>query len=64
MNIVFTNHALYQVNERKIDRTFVEETIKSPDSTKRIGNKYYVVKNMNNKNLKVVYVKKKYIKVK
>lgn len=63
MEIVFTNHALYQINERKIDRILVEEVIKSPDVTKRVDNKYYVIKSINNKKLKVVYVKQRYIKV-
>ena len=63
MDVVFTNHAEYQLKERKADDVWVKETIKSPDIIKQVGNKFYVVKKLNGKTLKVVYVKEKYIKV-
>ncbi len=63
MEIVYTNHAEYQIGERKVDKTWIEETIKRPDETKRNGNKHYVVKKINGKTLKVVYVKESYIKI-
>ncbi len=63
MNIHYTSHAEYQLKERKVERVWIEETIKSPDETKRAGNKYYVVKKINGKTLKVVYVKERNIKV-
>ena len=63
MNIFYTNHAEMQINERKIQKVWVEETIKRPDLTKNWGNKFYVTKKLNGKTLKVVYVKEKYIKV-
>ena len=63
MDIFYTDHAKYQLDKRKVDRTFVEETIRFPDLTKRIDNKCYVIKKLNGKKLKVVYIKERYIKV-
>lgn len=63
MQIVYTKHAELQIEERKIQKVWVEETIKAPDGVKRNGNKYYAVKKLNGETLKVVYVKEKYIKV-
>lgn len=63
MRITYTLHAKLQLNERRIERIWVEETIQSPDITKRSGKKYYVIKKLNGKTLKVVYVKEKYIKI-
>ncbi len=63
MAIRYTLHAKEQVEERKIHKIWVEETIRSPDVTRRNGHKYYVVKKLNGKTLKVVYVREKYIKV-
>lgn len=63
MDIHYTFHAEYQLNERKVEKIWVEETIKSPDQTKRTGNKYYIIKKINGKTLKVVYVKERNIKV-
>lgn len=57
MDIFYTNHAEMQINERKIQKVWVEETIKRPDLTKNLGNKFYVTKKLNGKTLKVVYVK-------
>ena len=63
MDIYYTNHAEIQINERKIQKAWVEETIKRPDIIKNLDNKFYVTKKLNGKTLKVVYVKEKYIKV-
>ena len=38
-------------------------TIHSPDITKRVREKYFVVKKLNGKTLKVIFVKEKYIKI-
>jgi len=57
MDINFTLHAKEQIEERKILKIWVEETIKSPNETRHYGNKYYVVKKLNGRTLKVVYVK-------
>ncbi len=51
------------MKERKIEKIWVEETIKAPDWTKVIKNKIYVIKKLNGKTLKVVYVKEKGIKI-
>ena len=63
MIIKYSHHAKYQIIERKIERVWVEETIKCPDYMFVNKNKYYVVKKLNGKTLKVVFAKKKYIKV-
>ncbi len=63
MNILYTNHAKEQIEDRKIEKIWVEEAIKSPDTTKHVKYKYYITKKLNGKTLKVVYTKEKYIKV-
>ncbi len=51
------------MKDRKIIDIWIEETIKYPDETKRQGHKYYVIKKLNGKTLKVVYTRENYIKV-
>ncbi len=63
MEIVYTLHAEEQLDERKIQKVWVRETINYPDKTEREGRKYYVIKKLNGRTLKVVYVKERYIKV-
>ena len=63
MQIIYTKHAEFQIEDRKIQKVWVEETIKAPDKVKRNVNKYYAVKKLNGETLKVVYVKERYIKV-
>ena len=63
MQIIYTKHAELQIEERRIEKVWVEETIKAPDEVRTKGNKYYAVKKLNGNTLKVVYVKEKYIKV-
>lgn len=63
MEIMYTLHAQDSVKERKILKAWVEETVKYPDFTQRFGNKYHVIRKLNGKTLKVVYVKERYIKV-
>ena len=55
-------HAGEQIRERKMHKVWVEEAIKYPDETKKVGYKYYVTKKLNGQTLKVVYLKEKYIK--
>jgi hypothetical protein len=63
VEIFYALHAEEQISERKIEKIWVEETIKFPDITRRKENKYYVIKKPNGKVLKVVYVRERYIKV-
>lgn len=63
MNIKYTLHAEEQIKERKLEKIWVEETIKYPHKTEREENKYYVTRKLNGRTLRVVYVKEKYIKV-
>ncbi len=63
MNLIYTLHAEEQIKERKIIKVWVEETITSPDVIKHYGNKHYVIKKLNGKILKVVYIKEGSINV-
>ncbi len=63
MNIAYTLHAEQQTEERRIEKVWVEETIKYPHKTEREGRKYYVTRKLNGRTLRVVYVKEKYIRV-
>ncbi len=63
MEIIYTLHAEKQIKERKFEKVWVEESIKRPDVTRRLGHKYYVSKKLNGLTIEVVYVKERYIKV-
>ncbi|MBS3125118.1 DUF4258 domain-containing protein [Candidatus Woesearchaeota archaeon] len=63
MQIEYTKHALYQLDERKVDSVWVEETVKCPDELRIDGLKHYAIKKLNGKTLKVVCVKETYIKI-
>ncbi len=51
------------VKEIKLKKIWVEEAIKHPDTIKREGKKWFVIKKLNGITIKVVYVKEKYIKI-
>lgn len=63
MKIIFTNHALYSIKERKIEKVWVEEALKSPNKLEKEFGKFYASKKLNGKSIEVVYEKKNYIKV-
>jgi len=63
MDIIYTFHSEYQVKERKVDKQWIEEAIRSPNIIKHIGYKSYAIKKIDGKTLKVVYVKQRYIKI-
>lgn len=63
MEIVYTAHAEQQIKDRKIQQIWIDETIKYPNFTTHDRDKYYAIKKLNGKTLKVVFVKEKYIKV-
>jgi NAD-dependent DNA ligase len=63
MNIVYTNHAEYKMEQLKIHRAWIEEAIKYPDELRRDNIKYYAIKKLNGISIEVVYIKTKYIKV-
>lgn len=64
MRIVYTKHADMQIGKRKLEKVWVEETIKYPDLTEKEGkNKFYASKKVNGITLEVVYVKERFIKV-
>ena len=56
MNIIFTNHAKYRINERKVSIVNVRQTVKNPDSKKIDEYGMMVVtKRFGRKSLEVVY---------
>ena len=56
MNIIFSNHAKYRINERKISIVDVRQTVKNPDSKKVDGHGMMVIiKRFGRKSLEVVY---------
>ena len=57
MDIIYTIHVDEQIKERKINKVWIEETIKFPDELKHKVHKYYATKKLNGHTLKVVYVK-------
>ena len=63
MKIIFTNHAKKRMIERNIKLEEIKEAIDFPDYTIVKNNKYEAYKKVDNKNLKVVYTKDKFIKV-
>jgi hypothetical protein len=63
MKFVYTLHAEEQIRRRKIEKVWIEETIRSPDSLRRENHKCYAKKKLNGASLKVVFIKEKYIKV-
>ncbi len=58
MDIKYTLHAEEQIKERKLEKVWIEETIKYPHSTEREAQKYYATRKLNGRTLRVVYVKK------
>ncbi|MBS3076426.1 DUF4258 domain-containing protein [Candidatus Pacearchaeota archaeon] len=63
MNFVFTNHAKQRMIEREIDLNKIKETILTPDYTISKETKFEAYKKFENKTLKVVYTKGKFIKI-
>ena len=63
MNIQFTEHALYTMNKRRITEDEVISVIKYPEKTDKIGEKYYISKNIGRGIIEVVFTRENYIKV-
>ena len=63
MNIEFSKHLVKRCNSRGIDLVWVKETMLYPDVVVHKGYKYYAIKKLNGKTLKIVYVKEKHIKL-
>lgn len=58
MEISYSAHAEEQINERKIEKDWVKETIRSPDHTqKKTPEKYILRKKLNGISIEVVYVR-------
>jgi hypothetical protein len=56
MNVIFTNHSKYRINERKISIINVRQAVKSPDSKKIDEYGMIVVtKQFGKRSLEVVY---------
>ena len=63
MRIKYTFHAKLMIKERKMEKVWIDETIKSPDIVKKEEGKYYVRKKLNGFIIEVVYTKERYINV-
>jgi len=64
MQVIFTKHANQRLSERNIKIKYVKETIEFPDYTITKNNKVEAHKKINDKTLKVVYIKEdKFIKI-
>jgi len=63
MEIRYTSHAKHMIKERKVEKLWIEEAIKSPDNIEKEFGKYYARKKLNGLSLEVAYIKEKYIKV-
>ena len=53
MKIIFTNHARYRIEKRKILEDEVIDAIKNPDKTVKRHNKYYFQKRLNRGTIEV-----------
>ena len=63
MNLIFTTHAKKRMFERGIKIEYIKEAIEFPDYTITKTKKTEAYKKINNKVLKVVYEKDKFIKI-
>ena len=63
MEIIFTEHAKFQMNRRHIYKEDVVNTIKYPKKTYKVKGNYYSQKDIGRGKIEVVYEKDKYIKV-
>ncbi|MBN1386540.1 DUF4258 domain-containing protein [Candidatus Woesearchaeota archaeon] len=63
MRYAYTKHAIRQIIKRGIHKIWIIETIKYPNEMAREDHKFYAIKQLNGKTLKVVYTRKKYIKI-
>jgi Domain of unknown function (DUF4258) len=63
MNLILTTHAKQRMIERGIKLSEIQDTILTPNYTINKENKIEAYKNFDNKTLKVVYTKGKFIKI-
>ena len=63
VDLAYTRHAREKLVRRKIEESWVEETLKYPNRTSRDGRKYWALRKLNSHTLKVVYVRDKQIKI-
>ena len=68
MDIIYTNHAKAMLEKRKIEKIWVEETLKSPDKIEKEERKHYARKKLNGLTIEVIYEivkdeRKRYIKI-
>jgi hypothetical protein len=63
MDVVFTKHAIFRMEKRKITKDEVIDAIKYPEQIQRKQGNYCVRKNIDRANIEVVYEKDKYIKI-
>lgn len=63
MEIEYTSHAQDSIEERKIEKVWVEEAVKAPNRITTDGEKYYARKKLNGLSIEVVYAKERYIRI-
>lgn len=63
MKIIFTTHAKQRMSERAIALNEIKDCIELPDYTVTKENKIEAHKTINNRKLKIVYTKGKFIKI-
>ncbi len=64
MLVDYSFHAKEQIILRKIELVWIEETLKYPHVTEKLGiNKYFVRRKLNERSLEVIFLKEKYIKI-
>ena len=64
MIIFYSAHARENIRKRKIELIWIKEILKFPDLLIRKGRfKFHAIKKLNGKTLKIVFIKKRYIKV-
>jgi len=63
MKLILTKHAKQRMFERNIKTEEIREVLEFPDYTIVKGNKTEAYKKIDHKNLKVVYMKNKFIKI-
>ena len=64
MQYIFTAHAEFRIEKRKLTREEVIESIKSPDKTLKKHNKYFIQKNIGRGTIEIAVEKtERYIKI-
>ena len=58
-NVIFTQHALQKLQERRISKQMVLNTVRFPEKLVTAGEKIYVFRKFDKKYLKVIFVRER-----